>query len=538
MPIGSTGSALNVPTSILGLLEELPESDTVIHQWDAQEAFTDSDEGQTLNQFDSQVGGEPLTQNSFTVLGDGINGNRAIDLDGQLEATIGQVDPPITVFGVVEKLPSQPDENIYLMDALSNGRGSIFYNNSGGWSAFLDGPTNILTDENRGTQFISLRVDGPNSLLRENGFDVGSNDLGTPSFTGLMLGDSPSAGGGTTATMPIGFLEIHDTALSDSELVRREEDIISYWTDPAIGFGSFKEGPDVSGAGSSPYYIGATQVPDGRVILAPSSAGTVGIYDPATDSFTEGPSSGGGFQHSLLDGERVIMIPNNGTNIGIFDSSDDSYSTVSAASGYQGGTVLDDGTMVFAPSGASDIGLFDPSTDTFTTGATTPGGYTGGAQVPDGRVIFAPRRASNFGIYDPGSDTFTEQEAHNRGNYAYQDAILTDTNNVVILPTRADPSNVVVFDPSDDSFNFNDETEATGADPYESGLFHSTGVAVFTPATNSEVGLYDAGKDTYQDGAGTGNSDETISFQGETELDDGTVVFAPRSSDTIGIWEP
>jgi hypothetical protein len=68
-------------------------------------------------------------------------------------------------------------------------------------------------------------------------------------------------------------------------------------------------------------FIGATLAPDGRVIFAPFDSVNVGIFDPATDTYTSGPAHGEGsnaFRGATLapDG-RVIFAPRDSSNVGI-----------------------------------------------------------------------------------------------------------------------------------------------------------------------------------------------------------------------------
>eukprot|EP01051_Picozoa_sp_SAG22_P013856 SAG22_NODE_1607_length_4009_cov_16.741432_3_plen_141_part_00 len=113
-------------------------------------------------------------------------------------------------------------------------------------------------------------------------------------------------------------------------------------------------------------------LPDGRVVLVPDSAATIGLYDAATNTFMVGPNAGTG-QYK-----------------------------------YKGGVLLPDGRVVLVPNNAATIGLYDPATNTMTVGpnvGTGGGKYVGGVLLPDGRVVLVPWNAATIGLYDPGESS-------------------------------------------------------------------------------------------------------------------------------------
>ena len=89
-------------------------------------------------------------------------------------------------------------------------------------------------------------------------------------------------------------------------------------------------GPNVGTSGDK--YQGGVLLPDGRVVLVPYSATTIGLYDPATNTMTVGPNVGTG-------GDK-----------------------------YRDGVLLPDGRVVLVPHNAATIGLYDPATNTLTVG--------------------------------------------------------------------------------------------------------------------------------------------------------------------------
>ena len=86
-------------------------------------------------------------------------------------------------------------------------------------------------------------------------------------------------------------------------------------------------------------YYGGVLLPDGRVVLVPANAATIGLYDPATNTMTAGP--------------------NVDTSLDI----------------YYGGVLLPDGRVVLVPEIAATIGLYEP-------GESLPPAYTLSKSLP------------------------------------------------------------------------------------------------------------------------------------------------------------
>jgi hypothetical protein len=136
---------------------------------------------------------------------------------------------------------------------------------------------------------------------------------------------------------------------------------------------SYSTIPVTTGTASSSY-VGATVIPDGRVVFCPSSAPAVGVFNPLTNIFT-------------------------------------TYGTVSGtASYYSGGVLLPDNRVLFAPFYDSSIGFFNPNINTFSNVVIVGAGggqYNGAVMLPDGRVAFVPCNATNVGLYNPATNSYT-----------------------------------------------------------------------------------------------------------------------------------
>ena len=73
----------------------------------------------------------------------------------------------------------------------------------------------------------------------------------------------------------------------------------------------------------------------------------------------------------LLPSGKVLFVPRNAEKVGLFDPATDTFSLVgpiiAGDDKYIGGVLLLSGKVVFVPSKARNVGVFDPATDAFTT---------------------------------------------------------------------------------------------------------------------------------------------------------------------------
>ena len=148
----------------------------------------------------------------------------------------------------------------------------------------------------------------------------------------------------------------------------------------------------------------------------PYNAGSVGLFDPVTESFSlVGPTIPGCCKYNggvLMPNGKVVFVPVTANDVGIFDPATDTFSTVgrSGWDEYSGGVLLLNGMVAFVPREADKVGMFDPATETFSAvGAPIMREreqrlYDGGVLLPSGKVVFVPSdgRAS-VGVFDPGS---------------------------------------------------------------------------------------------------------------------------------------
>jgi hypothetical protein len=232
-------------------------------------------------------------------------------------------------------------------------------------------------------------------------------------------------------------------------LVPSNNDAIGLY-DPVIN--NFTAGPSVPlGSGRTgdhgSRYFGGVLLPDGRVVLVPSNAAAIGLYDPDTSTFTAGPNvptDSSGYHESmycggvLLPDGRVVLVPNNAAALGLYDPVNNTFTIGPSVLGYAGGVLLSDGRVVLVPKNAAAIGLYDPATSNFTTGPNgrTPCGtssnYLGGVLLPDGRVVLVSiSDADAIGLYDPTGGLLSGIQARPAYSLAQPPTV---TRNALLLP--------------------------------------------------------------------------------------------------------
>lgn len=147
--------------------------------------------------------------------------------------------------------------------------------------------------------------------------------------------------------------------------------------------------------GTALNYIGAVLHPNGNVYFAPgfNSGQSIGVFNESAGSFTSitGVGTTAGYWGGVLlpDG-KIAFIPQGATVIKIFNPSTNTFTNGPAATGYRWGCLLPDGKALFT-GGGLNVGIYNYLTNSFTTVSTTLNtGESGGAVLPDGRVFLHP----------------------------------------------------------------------------------------------------------------------------------------------------
>jgi hypothetical protein len=209
---------------------------------------------------------------------------------------------------------------------------------------------------------------------------------------------------------------------------------------------------------SSDAFYGGTLLPDGRVFFNPAyQSTTIGLFNPADNSYStvtiSVTLSGGTSAYMgcvLIPDGRVVMVPSSATSIGIFTPTTNTFSTVSnitmsGGNAYAGGVLLPDGRVFFVAHQATTFAIFDPNTYTLITipGSSVSGAYSGGVLLPDGRVLCIPAAATSFAIVNPNTLEVTFGSGV-PGTWAHIGGVLIPDGRIICAPSTTTTVGIIV----------------------------------------------------------------------------------------------
>ena len=228
---------------------------------------------------------------------------------------------------------------------------------------------------------------------------------------------------------------------------------------------------------------------------------------------------------------------------------------------FAGAAVATNGKVVFAPAIADVIGVFDPADDSFrvvdiSAHFTAYWGnvwkFHGAAAATNSRkVIFAPYGVNSVGVFDAADDSFEliDISKHVTREFHFNGAVTAANGKIVFVPSNAD--GVGLFDPADNSFVLFDISAQICSDfKFSSGAVAPDGKIVFAPYSGDGVGVFDPVHNTYEQfdltGVGAGRRPAVgskavkgnLKYSGAVAANNGKIIFAPYSADSIGVWDP
>lgn len=200
------------------------EPDSLIHDWDAQ-ALSGYDDGDSVDSWPDEAGGDTASGGSPNYRDDGINGHPAVEFDGnndELDTSDVDVSWPFTMAAVVD-LKDDGSQRRFL-DRVS-GDTTFYWNDGTNWALNSGQGVEGSTDDSM--QLLVAISDGNDSSLREEGSETASGDDGGGSISnGIHLGH---ADGNDHWDGMIGELLIYDEALSGSTLTDEEQRLADKW---------------------------------------------------------------------------------------------------------------------------------------------------------------------------------------------------------------------------------------------------------------------------------------------------------------------
>jgi hypothetical protein len=416
------------------------------------------------------------------------------------------------------------------LQGIYNDNGAIFYN-----PGIIVSPNGYINNNGTGASGLGFFV---SSALVGPAYEYNSSFIAVQGTSTTVNTTSVSITGPTTITGPLTVptdtvaqgIFLTPSAANSSIILSYFQKIVNTVTKTAgsnpfwaNGY-SWGLGPTVVG------YVGSVLIPNGNIILVPTTVNAVGIYNPSTNTFTTGIAHGQGINNAyyggvLLPNGNVLFVPQGTVNVGIYNPVNNSFTPYPAASGYSGGGLLPNGLVLFVPQTTSTIGLYNYRTNTFINGPSTgTTGYATGVLMTNGNYVMTPYAgpASTLGIYNPITNTFTNGPSI----VGYYGAVNLPNGNVVLVPFSA--TNVAIYNPTTNTITIGPST--AGGTSYIGGTLLSNGNVLFFPFSSTSFGLYSPVTNTM-------SSIPAISgFAGGTLLPNGVVIMNPNSAlGSIGI---
>jgi hypothetical protein len=313
--------------------------------------------------------------------------------------------------------------------------------------------------------------------------------------------------------------------------------------------GSFTPGPATDGG-----FSGCVLMPNGKVCLVPDTAAYVGIYDPSSNTYTNGPIASGFSGGVLLPNGKVCLIPTTSGYVGIYDPVANTYASdcaTPAEAQYQGGVLLPSGKVCMVPwysahsaSFSPVILVYDPATHSITPCdmsadvMTVPPFFSGGVLLPDGKVCLVTHyNIHRIYVYNPGDNTYT------RGPYvpdangcAFSGGVLLSDGKVCLVPH--DSTNVCVYDPTSNTLSAQCERGGGWSD-FAGGVLMPNGKVCFVPHSWGFVSIYDPVTNTYTNGPAREPMvvPKYFAYSGGVMLPNGKILFANKAAACLGLYD-
>jgi hypothetical protein len=285
-------------------------------------------------------------------------------------------------------------------------------------------------------------------------------------------------------------------------------------------------------------YASSVLMPDGRVVMVPSTSRSIGIFDSKTNLFSNlvptgltASSTGWGWNSGvLLPNSNIAFIPGSNNYIGMYNPYLNTISLgplITTSDAFRGGILLPNGNVLCIPYNTFSFTEFDPNNPSRPLRNSAIGGpgnspyLYSGTLLPNGNVICAPY-SGNFVLYDyrqalPSKTTdlntvFLQKHAG---------SILLPTGNVLCVPTA---SGYRLGQVSPAGVYSNTVSSVSGNGSYQNACLLGHGKVLFGPGTGTNIGVYDIYSDTLT------NISIEAGYGGITALPDGRAILAPQTS--------
>ena len=248
-------------------------------------------------------------------------------------------------------------------------------------------------------------------------------------------------------------------------------------------------------------FIGGVLAPNGKIILVPFHSPVIGIYDPITNIYNDGPGHGQGEEGAFIGGVlapngKIILVPNTSPNVGIYDPITNSYDNGAEhekeGSAFLGGVLAPNGKIIFVPNNSEYVGIYDPITDSYNDGAEhvqedVP--FFGGVLAPNGKIIFVPYNSPFIGIYDPITDSYNHGAEHGQEDVQFVGGVLAPNGKIIFVPSQS--PFIGIYDPITDSYNDGPAHGFTGNPIFSGGILAPNGKIIIVPRASLYIGIFE-----------------------------------------------
>jgi len=281
----------------------------------------------------------------------------------------------------------------------------------------------------------------------------------------------------------------------------------------------------------------------------------VGIFDPRDDTFTAAAAHNQGYAAysggTLRYDGRVILAPSGAEYVGIFDLTDNSFSNYffdpvvqfkrmpKESNAFRGAELMNDGRVVFVPNDFDYVRLFGPESGTFSASVLHNQGndaYNGAELMRDGHVVFVPSDADYTGIFDPTYDSFKAVAEYNQSAHSvYSGGALMDDGRVAFAPS--DAHHVGIFHPTEDDFTIiSTPPWSTKGGAYNAAMLMKDGRVIFAPFDADYVGIFNQSRNKFS--VAVAHNQGSFAYSDVTLIREGRVAFVPSDADYVGVFDP
>lgn len=320
------------------------------------------------------------------------------------------------------------------------------------------------------------------------------------------------------------------------------------------------DGP-ARGASAAPYK-GGVVLPDGKVVLVPSSNPTIGIFDPVAGTIADGPAHGTGLTRAYAGGVMmatgmILLIPDWAPDFIVYDPA----ANVIAAriphgiaqlpysmGHFYGAVVARDGMVYAFHTTVRQMMRVNPAGNTLTTvGAVAPTDasasslpFITSALLRDGRIFLLPRANTWPLAFNPETLAWTELPAASgiTGTQKFNGATLGPDGRVYCV--RGSSTNVPrIYDPVANDWPFLPAlTGATGSPPFVSAITLRMGKVAFLPVRAQHPAIYDIASNSLSLGGQVSADALANYFNGGVQLNDGRVLLLADAAAHHKLWTP